>query len=148
MTMSEMEAPCVPVSWGELIDKLTILEIKRARIACAAARANVEREHRALSAVARGARRRAGMEALVARLAAINAALWDIEDAIRAEEAAGRFGAEFVRLARSVYRRNDERAVVKRHINDLLGSALVEEKSYASFAAAAAAPAPISVAAC
>ena len=72
---------------------------------------------------------------LIGQLRGVNEALWDIEDAIREEDAAERFGAEFVRLARAVYGRNDERAAIKRAINTLLGSALVEEKSYGRAAA-------------
>jgi len=121
----------VPVSWGELLDKLTILAIKRARIAAPAALANVAREHAALAPIAAPALAVDGVAALVADLTHVNEALWDIEDDIRAEDAAGRFGDAFVALARAVYRTNDERAAIKRRINDLLGSDLVEEKSYA-----------------
>ncbi|MBV8972823.1 MAG: hypothetical protein JO290_11080 [Sphingomonadaceae bacterium] len=131
-----MPMPMVPVSWGELIDKVTILEIKRARIARPEARANVEAEYRALSAIAAAALDLPGVPPLADALRAVNAALWDIEDAIREEEAAGRFGPEFIRLARAVYTTNDERAAIKRRINDRLGSALVEEKSYAGITAA------------
>ena len=122
------DIPHVPVSWGELLDKITILELKRDRIRDAAALANVARELALLHAIA--APVMGELEAQVERLRAVNAALWDIEDAIREEEGAARFGAEFVALARAVYTRNDERAGVKRAINDALGSALVEEKSY------------------
>lgn len=128
------DTPHVPVSWGELLDKITILAIKRRRLADPAALANVAREHNLLLAVAAPALPR--VAALVAELEAINEDLWAIEDAIRAEEAAARFEAEFVRLARAVYRRNDARAAIKRRINDALGSALVEEKSYADWQAA------------
>lgn len=134
--MTHAAAPLVPVSWGELIDKLTILELKHARLADAAARANVARERGRLAAIA--APVLAQVAPLVAELRAINAELWEVEDAIRAEDAAGRFGDRFVALARAVYRRNDERARVKRRIDDLLGSELVEEKSYASFTAPSA----------
>lgn len=123
--------PLVPVSWGELLDKITILEIKRDRIGDAAARGNVERELKLLTGIAAGALERAPLD----RLRAVNAVLWDIEDAIRAEEARGSFGPEFIRLARAVYQRNDERAAIKRELNALLGSELVEEKSYWSAAA-------------
>lgn len=125
--------PHIPVSWGELIDKLTILDIKLASIARPDARANVARERDELARIAAPVLDRVASE--VAALRVINMALWDIEDAIREEEAASRFGDQFVALARSVYRRNDDRAQVKRRINDLLGSELVEEKSYANFAA-------------
>lgn len=131
-------APHIPVSWGELIDKITILAIKRDRLTDAGALANVAAEHDALGVIAQAAMARADVAPLVERLSAVNATLWDVEDAIRAEEAAARFGAEFIRLARAVYRRNDERAALKRAINDALGSALVEEKSYRDWRAPAA----------
>jgi len=130
-----LPTPNVPVSWGELLDKLTILQIKQARLTDPAALANVRREHDALAALAAPAM--AAVLADLAALRAVNEALWDIEDAIRAEEAAGRFDADFIGLARSVYRRNDERAALKRRINDRLGSELVEEKSYADWRTAA-----------
>lgn len=120
--------PRVPVSWGELLDKITILELKRDRIRDAHASANVVRELDLLEAIAAPVSDQVAL--LVGRLRGVNAALWDIEDAIRLEEAGGRFGVEFVALARAVYTRNDERAAIKRAINDALGSVLVEEKSY------------------
>ena len=123
--------PAVPVSWGELIDKITILEIKRDRIAAPRARANVLRELGVLARVAAAVEGIGGLTALVFRLKSVNRDLWEIEDAIREEEARGRFGAKFVALARAVYVTNDRRAAIKREINALLGSALVEEKSYA-----------------
>ena len=129
-----MPTPQVPVSWGELLDKLTILEIKQERIACPAARANVDREYRSLRIVGSQALSMAGMPALYQRLKRVNEELWEIEDAIRDEEAKARFEAEFIGLARSVYRMNDRRAAIKREINQLLESELVEEKSYAAFA--------------
>lgn len=122
--------PLVPVSWGELLDKITILEIKRDRIVDQAARRNVEKELDLLADIAGEALLRAPLE----QLRRVNAALWDIEDAIRAEEARGTFGPDFVRLARAVYQHNDERAAIKRELNALLGSELVEEKSYWSAA--------------
>lgn len=130
------DLPHVPVSWGELLDKITILEIKRERIGDAAARGNVVRELEMLEEIAASAMQRGGILSLIDRLRGVNAALWDIEDAIREEDAAGRFGAEFVALARAVYTRNDERAAIKRAISAALGSALVEEKSYKGLAAA------------
>jgi hypothetical protein len=124
----------VPVSWGELIDKVTILEIKAERITRRDALANVRRELAALNAVvAASVPRRGGIARLKAALRKINLALWEIEDAIRLKERAGTFDAEFIKLARAVYRTNDRRAAVKRRINDRLGSALVEEKHYARY---------------
>lgn len=122
------DIPHVPVSWGELLDKITILELKRDRIREGTAAANVARELALLQAIAAPVTDR--VAALIDDLREVNAALWEIEDAIREEEARGCFGAEFVALARAVYTRNDERAAVKRRINAALGSALVEEKSY------------------
>ena len=124
-----LPTPKVPVSWGELIDKLVILAIKLNRIADPAKLANVGREHDALAVIAASALGR--VQSQVADLHRINLMLWEIEDTIREHEALGDFGADFVALARAVYRINDERAAVKRAINDRLGSELVEEKSYA-----------------
>ncbi|MGE4079463.1 MAG: DUF6165 family protein [Reyranella sp.] len=124
-------APSVPVSWGELVDKITILEIKSERLRDERARANVGRELALLAAVVDP--ELAASPDLVARkaaLRAVNEALWDIEDALRQKEATGQFDDRFVALARSVYRQNDQRAALKRQINELLGSELVEEKSY------------------
>lgn len=123
-------SPLVPVSWGELLDKITILEIKAARIPAAAARANVGRELEALMEVARPILPTEGLAPLVDGLRQVNAALWEIEDDIRLKEAAASFDAEFIALARSVYLRNDERAALKRRINALLRSDLVEEKHH------------------
>ena len=124
----------VPVSWGELLDKITILEIKAERIADPAKTANVAKELAALCAT----RDAAGVDlvplaALVGALREVNAALWRIEDDIRDCERQGDFGARFVALARDVYRTNDKRAALKRQVNEALGSELVEEKSYAAY---------------
>ncbi len=124
------EAPRVPLSWGELLDKITILEIKTARITDPAARANVARELGLLQDIARPVLPEPGLAPLLGRLRAVNRALWVIEDDIRLKEARGEFDAGFIRLARSVYRTNDERSALKRQINLLLGSPLVEEKCH------------------
>ncbi|OWK30895.1 DUF6165 family protein [Sphingomonas mucosissima] len=134
--MASIAAPSVPVSWGELLDKITILEIKRERITRAEARKNVVREYTQLRSIGAQVLTRGGIAPLVQALKAVNEALWEIEDAIREQEAAGEFGAEFIRLARAVYQRNDERAAIKREINLKLESDLIEEKSYASCMAA------------
>ena len=124
----------VPVSWGELLDKITILEIKSERLADAAKLANVRAELAALRAVRDGAAPLPdAAQPLIAELSAVNAQLWDIEDAIRVCEAGGDFGDRFVALARSVYFTNDRRAALKRALNSLLDSALVEEKSYEDY---------------
>ena len=126
-----MKTPEVPVSWGELIDKITILEIKAARLKNPAALANVNKELKLLAAQADAAlKTSAELPALKQRLTRVNEALWEIEDRIREKEARQEFDAGFVALARSVYQNNDERAAIKRQINTLLASELVEEKSY------------------
>jgi hypothetical protein len=124
----------VPISYGELIDKITILEIKSERIRDAAKLANVRTE---LDLLAKtwSANPASHGDIAVERdaLKRVNEALWDIEDRIRLKEKAKAFDAEFVELARSVYIRNDERAHVKRAINEKLGSTHVEEKSYQDY---------------
>jgi len=121
----------VPTAPGELIDKLTILRLKEERIDDAAKVANVRVEKTALMETAKAhVPVTPELDALWEELYGINADLWVIEDDIRACEAAKDFGDEFIRLARAVYITNDRRADVKKKINLLLGSALVEEKSY------------------
>jgi hypothetical protein len=123
----------IPVSAGELIDKLTILRVKAARID-AARRPNVEKELALLEAVAaRELSATPGLAALSAELEAVNAALWDVEEGKRDCERRQAFGPEFVALARRVYRENDLRAAIKRRINAAAGSDLIEEKSYAAY---------------
>lgn len=124
----------VPVSWGELLDKITILEIKSERIADPAKTANVARELAALIHT----RDRAGVDLApvadaIGALREVNEALWQIEDDIRDCERLETFDEKFIALARAVYRTNDRRAQLKRRINDALGSDLVEEKSYAAY---------------
>ena len=121
-----------PCSLGELIDKITILRIKTERIREEEKLANVRRELALLERLAReDGPAGPSIDLLTDRLAAVNARLWDIEDAIRTCEREGDFGPRFVALARSVYGENDVRAALKRAINTLASSALVEEKSYA-----------------
>jgi hypothetical protein len=129
----------VPVSYGELIDKITILEIKSAQMTDAAKLANVRNELELLGATwANASASETDISAERARLHAVNASLWDIEDRIRLKERAQAFDAEFIELARSVYFQNDERAAIKREINLKLGSELVEEKSYKDYRAPSA----------
>jgi hypothetical protein len=123
----------VPISVGELMDKITILEIKSERIANPSQRENIMRELDALRAVGLGDVDRAMLERLAAELRRVNARLWDVEDAIRGCDARGDFGNEFIELARTVYRLNDERARIKKAINLASGSRLIEEKSYRSY---------------
>jgi hypothetical protein len=123
--------PLAPVSAGELIDKITILEIKHARIANEELSSNVLNELDLLRAVRLEAiPPSAKLDELTALLKTLNETLWDSENAIRKCERAGQFDERFVALARSVYKNNDERAALKRQINELLGSSLVEEKAY------------------
>ena len=124
----------VPVSVGEVLDKITILQIKLAHISDAAKRTNIQNELDALLPLVAGdAFTTDQMQALMAELKSVNEALWDIEDDIREKEAAKSFDAEFIRLARAVYITNDKRAEIKKQINLATGSALVEEKSYETY---------------
>jgi Family of unknown function (DUF6165) len=124
----------VPISVGELVDKVTILEIKSENIADAAKRANIGRELDALIAVLKPLiAATPGIAPLKAELRTINETLWRIEDDIRDCERRRDFGAAFVALARSVYQTNDRRAATKRKIDELTGSELLEEKSYAPY---------------
>ena len=123
-----------PVSYGELIDKLTILEIKSRRITDTAKLANVRNELDLLGATwANSSVAQTDIGTERAQLLAVNELLWDIEDKLRLKERAQAFDDEFIALARAVYFRNDERAALKRAINLKLGSELVEEKSYQDY---------------
>ena len=134
-----MSSVRIPVAVGELIDKITILEIKAVRITEPAKLANVTRELAFLQQV-RNEMEHTSVDLgdLHAALKALNLRLWDIEDAIREKEHRGEFDARFIELARSVYRTNDERSAVKRKINVLTGSVIVEEKSYTAYRSPAA----------
>jgi predicted nucleic acid-binding Zn-ribbon protein len=124
----------VQTSPGEFLDKLTILEIKSERIDDAGKLANVRRELDLLRATWRDSPLAVhDVSDLVAQLKQVNESLWDIEDRIREKEAAATFDAEFVELARAVYRTNDRRAAIKRELNLMLGSDLIEEKSYKAY---------------
>ncbi len=125
------EAPTIPVSWGELADKVSILEIKCARLRAPEAVANATRELSALRTVLAPVADKIAAEC--AALTSVNTRLWDIEDNIRGLEATQDFGAAFIALARSVYRENDERGRIKASINRVLRSALVEEKQYSAY---------------
>ncbi len=128
-----MRPLATPSSFGDAADRITILAIKSERMRDPVKLANVRRELAEISEVFFAAvARTAEFDSLFERLKAVNERLWEIEDAIRLCEAKGDFGPEFVRLARSVYQTNDTRAAIKREINMLLGSDLVEEKSYPS----------------
>ena len=126
----------VPVSFGELLDKIAILQIKSERMTDAAKLANVRNELSALEATwAAHPAAAHDIADLRAELKAVNERLWVIEDDIRLKEQAQAFDAEFIRLARSVYVENDERARIKKQINQALGSTYVEEKSYQDYRA-------------
>ena len=126
-----MQDILVPISPGELLDKITILRIKSSRMSDPVKLANVRRELAALEQTwQRAVPDPAALSADEEALHTVNARLWDIEDRIRDHEATRRFDAAFIELARAVYVNNDERALIKKRINTALGSALVEEKSY------------------
>lgn len=125
----------VEISVAEFLDKLTILQIKSDRISDTEKLRNINQELAVLTETwsASAYAGDAGLETAISELRRINEALWDIEDAIRAKEAAGEFDQEFIRLARSVYMTNDRRAAVKKAINESTGSVIMEEKSYTAY---------------
>jgi hypothetical protein len=126
-----LNTPLVPISWGELLDKITILEIKNNEIRDDNALANVRKELDLLTSLAADALQLfKQVSCEKENLTKVNNKLWEVEDRIRAKEAAQLFDVEFIELARSVYKTNDERAAIKRRINKLLSSELIEEKSY------------------
>ena len=129
-----MEQIQVPVSPGELLDKITILEIKSERMSDAAKLANVRLELSILNATwSASVSSDTTIERIHANLKRINEALWEIEDDIRDKERAGEFDEGFIALARAVYVTNDQRAAAKKELNLHLGSDIVEEKSYADY---------------
>lgn len=122
------------ISFGEFLDKLTILEIKAERISAPDKLENINRELSLLREIwSRHPASATDISAPLARLKAINEQLWEIEDDIRDKERNREFDQRFIELARAVYVTNDERAAVKRELNERLGSGLVEEKSYADY---------------
>jgi Family of unknown function (DUF6165) len=129
--MSEIK---VPLSPGELLDKITILRIKAQRMSDPVKLSNVRIELRTLQQTwGESAYSKVDIEADIGALMKVNERLWVIEDDIRDKERAQAFDAEFIRLARAVYVENDERAAIKRRINTTLGSTLIEEKSYRDY---------------
>lgn len=127
-------SPSVPVSWGELIDKVAILEIKERRLRTPEAVANVARELEILrAAVAPAYAAGPRLVRLKDELQEVNETLWDVEDRIRAKEAAKEFDSEFIELARAIYFQNDRRGDLKRRINQLMDSGFVEEKQYTTY---------------
>ena len=124
----------IPVSIGEALDKITILQIKLAHISDVAKRVNIQNELDVLLPLVSGDKfATEQMQSLMGELKAVNEALWDIEDDIREKEASKSFDAEFISLARAVYVTNDKRAEIKKKINLASGSALIEEKSYEAY---------------
>ena len=126
--------PSVPISWGELVDKITILEIKSELLSSVSARENAKNELGRLVAiwepVERDNRNALGLKTALKHT---NKTLWQIEDDIREKEAQKCFDDDFIALARAVYKTNDERARIKRQINILLKSEIVEEKQYSAY---------------
>ncbi len=124
----------IPISFGELIDKITILEIKSERIKDEAKLVNVNKELELLEQTwADSPQAVSDIAAQRKALKEVNEELWEIEDKIRLKEADGAFDQEFIELARAVYITNDKRAAVKREINAMLGATIQEEKSYADY---------------
>lgn len=129
-----MKEILIPISPGELLDKITILRIKSRRMTDAAKLANVKKELDMLDKVwSQAVKADPTITQLTNELTAINEALWVIEDDIRDEERHKRFGDRFIELARAVYVTNDKRADVKKKVNQYLGSTIVEEKSYQDY---------------
>jgi hypothetical protein len=126
--------PLTPISWGELIDKITILEIKQINIKSTSALSNINKELGYLSEIVKNSD---GVSELITelklQLLEVNKRLWKVEDEIRDKELKQEFDIVFIELARKVYRLNDERAKLKKDINQVLKSELVEEKSYKNF---------------
>ncbi len=130
---TKMGTPVIPISWGELIDKITILEIKELKIDSITANKNIRKELKHLLDIANLNNMPEEIKSLKTELKNVNLRLWDVEDNIREKELAGEFDKAFIELARSVYRLNDVRAKTKQSINLILQSELVEEKSYKDF---------------
>ena len=129
--MNDLTAsPCIRVSWGEVIDKISILRLKKQFARDAGALTHIETELRHLLPFEAAFLRHAGADAVVAQLHEVNALLWAVEDRIRELDRRRSFGPDFVQCAQSVYRTNDRRADLKRIINDMTGSPLVEQKMY------------------
>jgi predicted nucleic acid-binding Zn-ribbon protein len=131
---NKFQTPLVPISWGELIDKITILEIKEVKITSNNALDNIRKELSFLSNIVSNSKGvYDAISLLKNELKEVNLNLWQVEDEIRDKEYSQEFDEEFIRLARSVYRLNDDRANLKKKINETLFSELKEEKSYKNF---------------
>mgnify|MGYP001169107686 FL=1 len=124
----------IQISPGELIDKFTILDIKLNRIKEKGKNQNIRKEHKILKRqIEKNLPKSKRLSALISKLKTINKTLWDIEDQIRVCERKQDFEKKFIKLARSVYQKNDLRSSYKCEINKLLGSEIIEEKSYESY---------------
>ena len=129
-----MKTPLIPISWGELFDKITILKIKLENLQDNNALKNVKREYDHLYSIFdKVFFENTIADQLIIDLKLINQKLWCIEDSIRDKERNKVFDEEFINLARQIYITNDERSRIKRNINKTFGSELVEEKSYADY---------------
>ena len=129
-----MKTPLIPISWGELFDKITILQIKLENLKDKNALKNVKIEYDELFKIyENNFLEDEDAKRLLANLKTINKTLWNIEDDIRDKERHKTFDEEFIELARSVYITNDERSRIKRNINENFGSQLIEEKSYSDY---------------
>lgn len=134
-TLADAQKIVVPVPVGELFDKITILEIKVERFTNEVQRAHVTLELQLLNqTVAEYHLLTPEIASLKADLLEVNKKLWDIEDALRIKESKKEFDTKFIQIARSVYYTNDERCRIKRLINELVGSTLIEEKQYTEYA--------------
>ena len=129
-----MKTPLIPVSWGELFDKITILQIKIENLHEKNALNNVKTEHDQLNAIYNNYFLKDEIAIVLFNdLKEINQKLWDIEDKIRDKEKRKKFDKEFIELARNVYFTNDERSRIKRNINETFRSKIIEEKSYSKY---------------
>jgi hypothetical protein len=132
--MSIRQAPMIPVSWGELIDKITILELKRKKIRSRLARDKIERELTLLLKLYEDVVDNKGrINDLKRDLESVNNDLWNAEDSLREKEARTIFDAEFIELARSVYKLNDKRFAIKQRLNAETASEMIEEKIYPKY---------------
>ena len=132
--MIDQKTPFIPISWGELFDKITILEIKKKKIRTQNSLDNVEKELMLLTRVKNSLLEMDNqLNCMIDQLSLINIGFWDIEDRLREKESLQEFDEIFIDLARSVYIENDRRAEIKKQINEFLGSELKEEKSYTDY---------------
>ena len=128
------QVPTIPVSWGELIDKITILELKRKKLGSHPSREKIEQELSLMLKISEdGIDKTSRINELKRDLECVNSDLWDVEDSIREKEAKNIFDAEFVELARSVYKLNDKKFQIKQRLNAETSSEIIEEKVYPKY---------------